>query len=178
MGAPRHGWRPRPQCGGGDRSGHLGGDHRRSGPRGGAGVAAARAPLPRRSARAGRAWPYGDSRGRRPGHRLDHARRGRRPAQQQPACLVVAVPVGAAETCSEFRGEADEVICARTPTHSTPSACGTTISPRLLTRKFASFLSGRPQTALGAAAPERSRLFVPRRETASRERQRPESSGR
>ena len=35
--------------------------------------------------------------------------------QQQPARVVVAVPVGAAETCAEFRGEADEVICARTP---------------------------------------------------------------
>ena len=27
----------------------------------------------------------------------------------------VAVPVGAAETCAEFQGEADEVVCGQTP---------------------------------------------------------------
>ncbi|HEY3788819.1 MAG TPA: phosphoribosyltransferase [Urbifossiella sp.] len=32
-----------------------------------------------------------------------------------PARIVVAVPVGAAETCAEFRGEADEVICVIEP---------------------------------------------------------------
>ena len=32
-----------------------------------------------------------------------------------PARLVVAVPVSAPETCEALRGEADEVICARTP---------------------------------------------------------------
>ncbi len=32
-----------------------------------------------------------------------------------PARVVVAVPVGAAETCEEFEGEADEAICAREP---------------------------------------------------------------
>jgi predicted phosphoribosyltransferase len=32
-----------------------------------------------------------------------------------PARIVVAVPVGAAETCREFRGLADEVVCAETP---------------------------------------------------------------
>ena len=35
--------------------------------------------------------------------------------QQQPARIVVAVPVGAADTCSDLAGEADEVICLRTP---------------------------------------------------------------
>jgi putative phosphoribosyl transferase len=35
--------------------------------------------------------------------------------RQQPARLVVAVPVGAEETCRELRGEADEVVCAATP---------------------------------------------------------------
>jgi putative phosphoribosyl transferase len=35
--------------------------------------------------------------------------------QQQPERIVVAVPVGAAETCAEFRNEADEAICAATP---------------------------------------------------------------
>jgi putative phosphoribosyl transferase len=35
--------------------------------------------------------------------------------QQGPARVVVAVPLGAAETCAEFRGEADEAVCARTP---------------------------------------------------------------
>ncbi|MCI0701713.1 MAG: phosphoribosyltransferase, partial [Planctomycetia bacterium] len=32
-----------------------------------------------------------------------------------PARIVVAVPVGAADTCKEFEGEADEAICAREP---------------------------------------------------------------
>src|SRR5205814_1060351 len=32
-----------------------------------------------------------------------------------PAKVVVAVPVGAAETCEEFEGEADEAVCAREP---------------------------------------------------------------
>jgi putative phosphoribosyl transferase len=35
--------------------------------------------------------------------------------QQGPARIVVAVPVGAAETCAELEGEADEVVCGRTP---------------------------------------------------------------
>jgi len=35
--------------------------------------------------------------------------------QQHPARIVVAVPVGARETCEEFQGVADEVVCALTP---------------------------------------------------------------
>jgi predicted phosphoribosyltransferase len=35
--------------------------------------------------------------------------------QQSPSRIVVAVPVGAPETCAEFQDEADESICARTP---------------------------------------------------------------
>ncbi len=35
--------------------------------------------------------------------------------RQGPARLVVAVPVGAPETCAEFQDEADEAICALTP---------------------------------------------------------------
>ena len=37
--------------------------------------------------------------------------------QQQPARVVVAVPVAAASTCDEFRAEVDvdEIVCARTP---------------------------------------------------------------
>jgi predicted phosphoribosyltransferase len=34
---------------------------------------------------------------------------------RQPKRIVVAVPVGAAETCAEFEKEADEAICAITP---------------------------------------------------------------
>jgi predicted phosphoribosyltransferase len=33
----------------------------------------------------------------------------------QPSRIVVAVPVGSAETCMALRQEADEVVCARTP---------------------------------------------------------------
>jgi len=35
--------------------------------------------------------------------------------QQRPARIIVAVPVGAASTCSELAAEADEVVCAQTP---------------------------------------------------------------
>jgi len=35
--------------------------------------------------------------------------------QQHPARLVVAVPVGAADTCQALREEADAVVCAATP---------------------------------------------------------------
>ena len=35
--------------------------------------------------------------------------------RQGPARIVVAVPVGAAETCRDFGAEADEVVCARMP---------------------------------------------------------------
>jgi len=35
--------------------------------------------------------------------------------QKGPARVVVAVPVGAASTCEEFSGVADEIVCARTP---------------------------------------------------------------
>ena len=35
--------------------------------------------------------------------------------QQQPARLVAAVPVGAAESCRQLQGVADEVVCAATP---------------------------------------------------------------
>jgi predicted phosphoribosyltransferase len=34
---------------------------------------------------------------------------------QQPSRIVVAVPIGAPETCAEFQWEADEAVCARTP---------------------------------------------------------------
>ncbi len=35
--------------------------------------------------------------------------------QQQPARIVVAVPVAARSTCEEFEAEVDEIICAQTP---------------------------------------------------------------
>jgi putative phosphoribosyl transferase len=35
--------------------------------------------------------------------------------QQQPARVVVAVPVASPQTCAELRGEADEVVCVVTP---------------------------------------------------------------
>lgn len=36
--------------------------------------------------------------------------------QQKPAKIIVAVPVGPPQTCDELATEADEFICARTPT--------------------------------------------------------------
>lgn len=35
--------------------------------------------------------------------------------QQQPARIVVAVPIASPETCDQLRGEVDEVLCAITP---------------------------------------------------------------
>jgi predicted phosphoribosyltransferase len=35
--------------------------------------------------------------------------------RQQPARIVVAVPVGAAESCAQLERDADEVVCAETP---------------------------------------------------------------
>jgi putative phosphoribosyl transferase len=35
--------------------------------------------------------------------------------QLKPRRIIVAVPVGAAETCEEFRSEVDEVVCAASP---------------------------------------------------------------
>jgi putative phosphoribosyl transferase len=35
--------------------------------------------------------------------------------RQQPARIVVAVPVSAVDTCAELKTDADEVVCARTP---------------------------------------------------------------
>ena len=35
--------------------------------------------------------------------------------RQGPTRIIVAVPVGAAETCADLEADADEVICARTP---------------------------------------------------------------
>lgn len=36
--------------------------------------------------------------------------------QERPAHIIVAVPVAAAETCDEFRGVVDDIVCAETPT--------------------------------------------------------------
>ncbi len=35
--------------------------------------------------------------------------------QQQPARIVVAVPIAAPETCAELSGEVDDIVCAATP---------------------------------------------------------------
>lgn len=35
--------------------------------------------------------------------------------QMHPSRLVVAVPVASADTCAEFHGEVDDILCARTP---------------------------------------------------------------
>jgi predicted phosphoribosyltransferase len=35
--------------------------------------------------------------------------------QQQPARVIVAVPVGAPSTCADLAREADEIVCVRTP---------------------------------------------------------------
>jgi putative phosphoribosyl transferase len=35
--------------------------------------------------------------------------------QRGPGKIIIAVPVGAAETCDEFRNEVDEIVCVATP---------------------------------------------------------------
>ena len=35
--------------------------------------------------------------------------------QEQPAAVIVAVPVGAASTCAELRSEVDEIVCLYSP---------------------------------------------------------------
>src|SRR6185436_985229 len=35
--------------------------------------------------------------------------------QRHPAAITVAVPIGSADTCDQFRAEVEEVVCARTP---------------------------------------------------------------
>jgi putative phosphoribosyl transferase len=35
--------------------------------------------------------------------------------ERKPACVIVAVPVAAAETCRRLRGDVDAVVCAQTP---------------------------------------------------------------
>jgi putative phosphoribosyl transferase len=35
--------------------------------------------------------------------------------QQEPKRIIVAVPVAVAETCDQFRGDMEEIICATTP---------------------------------------------------------------
>jgi predicted phosphoribosyltransferase len=35
--------------------------------------------------------------------------------RQRPTCIIVAVPVGAEQTCAELAAEADQVVCAHTP---------------------------------------------------------------
>ena len=37
--------------------------------------------------------------------------------KQEPARIVIAVPVSASETCDEFRSEVDDIVCAVTPQH-------------------------------------------------------------
>jgi len=37
--------------------------------------------------------------------------------KRNPARIIVAVPVGAAETCEQFEKEVDEVVCGRRPEH-------------------------------------------------------------
>ena len=55
-----------------------------------------------------------------------------------PKRIIMAVPVGAAETCEKFENEVDEVVCGKTPEDFGGSERGTRISRRRLTRKFAS----------------------------------------
>jgi predicted phosphoribosyltransferase len=56
--------------------------------------------------------------------------------QLGPARIVVAVPVGAPETCAEFQDEADEAIATKCRSPFMLSEFGTAISPKPQMRKF------------------------------------------
>ncbi len=55
----------------------------------------------------------------------------------RPACIIVAVPVGAAATCADFQMIADDCICAIQPKDFARSACGMTTSLKPAMTKFA-----------------------------------------
>jgi len=63
--------------------------------------------------------------------------------RQNPARIIVAVPVAAAETCDAFRDDVDEIYCGLTPQPFTPSACGTRTSRRRAMTRFESSWRGR-----------------------------------
>jgi putative phosphoribosyl transferase len=76
--------------------------------------------------------------------------------QRNPARVVGAVPVAAPETCSEISDEADDMICAATPSPSRPSASGITTSLRRATRKSAIY--SRPHATSRSIASEVLRM--------------------
>ena len=66
--------------------------------------------------------------------------------QQQPARLVVAVPIAAPSTCAELGEEVDEIVCCARPSRSVPSGTGTKTSPRRATRRSATSSGVREKT--------------------------------
>lgn len=55
--------------------------------------------------------------------------------QNDPECVVVAVPVAPADTCAMLRAHADDVICCSTPNRSAASAPGTMTFRKSMTRR-------------------------------------------
>ena len=100
--------------------------------------------------------PSRDPRRRRPGYRLDDARRGaRRFGSASRRGIVVAVPVGAASTCAEMRDEVDEVVCPRRRSRSRRRRSGTRTSRRRATTRCAAARGG-GRAAAGVANARRS----------------------
>ena len=66
--------------------------------------------------------------------------------RQEPARIVVAVPVGAASTCAELQGSPTTASAPSPPKTSVRSDCGTRISPRPATTRCATCW---PEAAFG-----------------------------
>ena len=78
--------------------------------------------------------------------------------QQQPERIIVAVPVGASETCAQFQGEVDEVVCGIEPrdlgavgawytdfTQTTDDEVRALLASRAHTQKLKRVLGQRPE---------------------------------
>ena len=98
---------------------------------------------------------------RRPGYRLDDARRGEGPAAPGPARIVVAVPIGASSTCAELQRSPTSASAPSPPSPSAPSGSGTRTSPRPRTMRSPSCSPApggpaRPATGRPGARPHRN----------------------
>ena len=78
-----------------------------------------------------------------------------------PARVVVAVPVGSAETCAEMAEVADDTVCAVRRSRSTRSAFGTTISRRRRMRRSMTCSTGRTERRRVPVGPGPSPGAVP-----------------
>ena len=119
---------------------------------------AARAGLSRRPPGARRARPHGDPGRRRPGDRLDDARRRRRPAPARAGPHRRGRPDrGARRPARSSATRRTSASATSPPSRSTPSASGTRTSPRRPTTRSATCSSGPRPRSRPRRGPMRSR---------------------